>query len=128
MLGAGRVTGHHPGRVTTAHPPGADRGRMPRALGDRLEQAIEERAEVELEIERGEAERPPRRRLVRTAIWLVLTAVSLYLVFPSLADVFGSWRDLAKFGPAWLAGVAGPQTAPARRPVGPPHPPAPRRA
>ena len=83
----------------------------PGRIGDRLERAIEERAEVEREIARGESERPPRRRLLRTAVWLALMAVSLYLVFPSLVEVFGSWKDLSRFGPEWLAAMAALQAA-----------------
>ena len=65
----------------------------PRArVGDRVERAIEDRADVEHVIERGEAQPTPRRRLVRRAIWLAITAVSLYLVFPSLLDLFSSWK------------------------------------
>jgi uncharacterized protein (TIRG00374 family) len=82
-----------------------------RRVGDRLERAIEDRADVERTIERGQAQVPPRRRLLRRAVWLAITAVSLYLVAPSLIDVFGSWGDLNKFGPAWLAAMAALQLA-----------------
>jgi uncharacterized protein (TIRG00374 family) len=37
--------------------------------------------------------------------------VSLYLVFPSLVDVFGSWRDITRFSAASLAGMAALQLA-----------------
>jgi uncharacterized protein (TIRG00374 family) len=80
-------------------------------VGDRLERAIEDRADVERTIERGQAQAPPRRGLLRRAVWLGITAVSLYLVAPSLVDVFGSWSDLNKFGPAWLAAMAALQVA-----------------
>ena len=71
-------------------------------VGDRLEHAIEQHADTELEIERGEAEQPPRKRLVRTIFWLAVTGVSLYLVAPSLVDVLGSWDDLDELAPGWL--------------------------
>jgi uncharacterized protein (TIRG00374 family) len=71
-------------------------------VGDRIERAIEEHADVEHEIERAEAAPPPRRRLVRTVFWLVVTAVSLYLVAPSLVEVLGSWEDLDDLSPVWL--------------------------
>ena len=71
-------------------------------VGDRLEHAIEERADVEHEIERGEAEQPARKKLVRTAFWLAVTGISLYLVAPSLLDTLGSWEDLDRLSPAWL--------------------------
>jgi hypothetical protein len=60
-------------------------------VGDRVERAIEDRADFESVIEGGEAQPTPRRRLVRRAIWLAITAVSMYLVFPSLLDLFSSW-------------------------------------
>ena len=71
-------------------------------VGDRLERAIEEHADTEHEIERGEAEPPPRRKLVRTVFWLAVTGISLYLVAPSLLDTLGSWDDLDRLSPAWL--------------------------
>jgi uncharacterized protein (TIRG00374 family) len=80
-------------------------------VGDRVERAIEDRADVEHVIERGEAEQAPRSSLLRRVVWLGITAVSLYLVFPSLVDVFGSWHDLNEFGGAWLAAMAGLQLA-----------------
>jgi hypothetical protein len=84
----------------------------PRArVGDRVERAIEDRADVEQVIERGEAQPTPRRSLVRRAVWLAITAVSLYLVFPSLLDLFSSWRDLSEFGVGWLGAMAALQLA-----------------
>jgi uncharacterized membrane protein YbhN (UPF0104 family) len=79
----------------------------PRKVGDRLERAIADRADLEHEIARGEAAgEPERRHLVRTAIWLTLTAISLYLVAPSLLDVLSSWRDLQQLAPLWLVAMA----------------------
>jgi hypothetical protein len=43
--------------------------------------------------------------------WLAVTGVSLYLVFPSILEVFGSWRDITRFSPASLAAMAGLQVA-----------------
>jgi uncharacterized membrane protein YbhN (UPF0104 family) len=78
----------------------------PRNVGDRLERAIADRTDLEREIARGEATgEPERRHLVRTAIWLGLTAISLYLVAPSLLNVLSSWRDIEQIAPAWLAGM-----------------------
>ena len=71
-------------------------------LGDRLEGALEQRADVEGEIARGEAQPPSRHRLARTVVWLLITGVSLYLVFPAVVDTLGSWRDLATLTPAWV--------------------------
>ena len=78
-------------------------------VGDRLEAAVESRADVEHEIERAEA--TPPRRLGRTMFWLGVTGISLYLVAPSLLDVFASWHDLDSIAPAWLAAMAGLQAA-----------------
>jgi len=64
-------------------------------LGDRVERAIENRADTPGEIER--AVEPPRRRIVKSAMWLAVTGISLYLVFPSIVEVFGSWREITRF-------------------------------
>jgi uncharacterized protein (TIRG00374 family) len=74
----------------------------PRRIGDRLEEALEHRADVEGEIERGAAEQPPRRALVRTIVQLAICGVSLYLVAPSVLELLASWRDLDEVAPAWL--------------------------
>jgi uncharacterized protein (TIRG00374 family) len=42
------------------------------------------------------------RSLRRTAIWLAVTGVSLYLVAPSLLEVLGSWRDVTRLDLVWL--------------------------
>jgi uncharacterized protein (TIRG00374 family) len=47
----------------------------------------------------------------RTAIWLAITGVSLYLVAPSLLDVLGSWRDVTRLDLAWLPVMLVLQTA-----------------
>ena len=73
-----------------------------RQLGDRIEHALEARADVEGEITRGEARRPLGRRLIRTAAWLCVTAVSLYLVAPALLETLGSWRSLGEIAPGWV--------------------------
>ena len=73
-------------------------------LGDRVEHAIEARTEVVPETQ-------PPRRLRRTIFWLVITGVSIYLVFPSLLDTFGSWRDITRFSPGALLGMAALQLA-----------------
>jgi uncharacterized protein (TIRG00374 family) len=80
-------------------------------LGDRVEQAIEQRADTAGEIARGEAEAPPRGKVRRTIVWLAITGVSLYLVFPSVVEVFGSWRQITRFSLGSLAGMAALQAA-----------------
>lgn len=53
------------------------------------------------------AERPaPRRRARRLAgrsLLLLVTFVSLYLLWPSLSEVFTQWRSLFSLQPEWLA-------------------------
>jgi uncharacterized protein (TIRG00374 family) len=44
-------------------------------------------------------------------VWLGITAVSLYLVAPSLIETLGSWDDLATIAPGWLAAMAALQGA-----------------
>jgi uncharacterized protein (TIRG00374 family) len=80
------------------------------AVGDRLERAIDARTHVDEEIERAEAA-PARGRVRRTVFWLAVTGVFLYLLAPSLVDVFGSWDDLDELQPTWLAAMAGLQAA-----------------
>lgn len=76
-------------------------------LGDRVEQAIERHADTAAEIERGASQKPHRLR--RNIIWLSVTGISLYLVFPSLVDTFSSWRQITRFSPLWLLVMFGLQ-------------------
>ena len=78
-------------------------------VGDRVEQAIERHADTAGEIERGTRTRPHRLR--RNIIWLGITGVSLYLVFPELVSVFGSWRQITRFSPGWLLTMLALQAA-----------------
>jgi uncharacterized protein (TIRG00374 family) len=75
-------------------------------IGDRLEHAIEQHADLEHEIERRETEEPTRRSLRGTLVWLAITGISLYFVAPSVVEVLGSWEDLSKIAPGWLAAMA----------------------
>jgi uncharacterized protein (TIRG00374 family) len=80
-------------------------------LGDRVEAALDRRSDVAGELERGAAEQEQRetRRpgtLRRTAFWLALSAVSLYLVAPAVLEVLGSWRQIGELAPGWLALMA----------------------
>src|SRR3954471_8985019 len=80
-------------------------------VGDRLERAIEHRADVPAELARGEREleaEPERRTgsLRRTIFWLAISAVSLYLVAPSIIAALGSWHQIERLSPAWLAAMA----------------------
>jgi uncharacterized protein (TIRG00374 family) len=80
-------------------------------VGDRLERAIERRSELEQELEAAEPQPSPLRRFGRTAFWLGVTGVSLYLVAPSLLAVFGSWGDLDTLAPGWFGAMAVLQAA-----------------
>ena len=76
-------------------------------IGDRFERSIEQRAELH-----PEAVPPaPRHRLRRTIVWLALTGISLYLVAPSLLEVFGSWRNLKQVAWWWLIAMFVLETA-----------------
>ncbi len=58
------------------------------------------------DVESPQAERSSlHRRIVTRVLLLLVTAVSLYLLFPSLVEVFSSWRSLGRLDP-WWAGVA----------------------
>src|SRR5688572_3539110 len=81
------------------------------SIGDRLEAAFEHRADLDAEIERGEAQRPSRRKLVTTIAWLAVTGISLYLAAPALLETLASWRDLQELAPAWYLVMAGLQVA-----------------
>lgn len=72
----------------------------PRSIGDRLERAVERHADTAGEIDRGEQQRP--RSLLKNLVWLGVTAVSLYLVFPSLVATFSSWRQITRYSPGSL--------------------------
>src|SRR3954463_14338937 len=76
---------------------------MATALGDRVERAIERRTETTEELA---VAAPPPRRLRRTVFWLAVTGVSLYLVFPSVVKVAGSWRDITRFAVGSLVAMA----------------------
>src|SRR3954454_14273659 len=80
------------------------------SLGDRVERAIERHADTPGEIERGEHEKKPHN-LRRNVFWLAVTLVSLYLVFPKVVDVFGSWQQITRFSVASLIAMAVLQVA-----------------
>ncbi len=80
----------------------------PERLGDRVEHAIERRADVEHDLER---ETPLWQNLRRKVFWLALTGISLYLVFPSLKSVLGSWDDVDELAPLWLVAMFALQMA-----------------
>ena len=81
---------------------------MSLSTGDRIEHAIEAHADAaagEDDLESAEASGSLRK----TAFWVGLTGISLYLVAPSLLDVLSSWRDLDKIEAWWFPILAGLQ-------------------
>ncbi len=50
--------------------------------------------------------RTRRGALVKRAVALAVTGISLYLVAPSLVEVFASWPDIAKLDSGWLVVMA----------------------
>jgi uncharacterized protein (TIRG00374 family) len=77
------------------------------SLGDRLERTISRHVDTLGEIRRGDREMPTSLR--RNLLWLVVTVVSLYLVFPSLLDTFSSADQLTRFSLASLLVMFGLQ-------------------
>jgi uncharacterized protein (TIRG00374 family) len=80
-------------------------------LGDRIEGALEHRVDLEDELAHGEAEQPSRQGLVRRLVWLAITAVSLYLVAPTVLETLGSWQRVSRLDVAWLPGALALQAA-----------------
>lgn len=77
------------------------------SLADRVEQAIEDHIDVEREIERGEVEAATSGpSLRRSAFWLAVTGISLYLIAPSLFEVLDSWRGLERIDLVWFPVMA----------------------
>ena len=54
----------------------------------------------------GSVATPSRRKVVIRIVMLLITAVSLYLLFPALVSVLGSWKDLERVSPGWFVAVA----------------------
>ena len=44
-----------------------------------------------------------RRKVIVRGLFLLVTGVSLYFLFPSLLEVFTSWRDLRRLDMVWVA-------------------------
>src|SRR4051812_40434510 len=52
-----------------------------------------------------------RRALVKRAVWLAVTGIGLYLVFPSIVAVLSSTPRLTEIDPAWLGVMVALQVA-----------------
>jgi uncharacterized protein (TIRG00374 family) len=57
------------------------------------------------------ADRSYRRRVIVRAIFLVLTLIALYVLWPSLLKVLSAWPDLLRIEPAWFAVMLGAEIA-----------------
>ncbi len=53
----------------------------------------------------GTVATPSRRKLIIRIAMLSVTAFSLYLLFPALVSVLGSWKDLERVNPGWFVAV-----------------------
>lgn len=59
-------------------------------------------------MQEARVERPRRRKVKRIAgrtLFMLVAFASLYLLWPSLAEVFTSWRSLFELQPGWVAGA-----------------------
>jgi uncharacterized protein (TIRG00374 family) len=59
----------------------------------------------------GQVSTPSRRKLIWRIVMLVITAFSLYLLFPAIISVLGSWQDLETVNPLWFPLIIATQTA-----------------
>lgn len=66
---------------------------------------------VEESIDPGRTGPSLRRKIFWRSLFLLITAISLYGLAPSLLEVFSSWRQLATIEPAWLGAMIGFQAA-----------------
>lgn len=53
----------------------------------------------------GTVATPSRRKVILRIFMLTVTAISLYLLFPAILSVLGSWHDLERVNPAWFVAV-----------------------
>ena len=60
---------------------------------------------------RTQADRSLRRRIVVRSIFLVLTLIALYVLWPSLLKVLSAWPDLLKIEPGWFVVMFGAEIA-----------------
>ncbi len=52
-----------------------------------------------------------RRSLIKHVIYLAIAGIALYLLLPSLTEVFSSWPRLRALDPVWIATLVGLQAA-----------------
>ncbi len=59
----------------------------------------------------GQVSTPSRRKLIWRIAMLLVTAFSLYLLFPAIISVLGSWKDLETVNPLWFPLIIATQVA-----------------
>jgi uncharacterized protein (TIRG00374 family) len=65
-------------------------------------------------VESARVERPRRRKIKRIAgrtLFMLVAFASLYLLWPSVTEVFTSWRSLADLQPVWAVAAVGLEAA-----------------
>ena len=72
---------------------GSDAGGASNAISQRLETRIEQQVESPL----------PWRSLIKGSVAVVVAGITIYLVFPSLTEVFDSWPKLRSLDWIWFA-------------------------
>ena len=77
------------------------------SAGDRLERSIEAHADPGPSIEYEVSHDSHWKTIRKTAFWVAITGISLYLVAPSLIEVLGSSQRLDEINPIWFPALAG---------------------
>ncbi|HEY6426489.1 MAG TPA: lysylphosphatidylglycerol synthase transmembrane domain-containing protein [Acidimicrobiales bacterium] len=91
-------------RAERAEEPAAQVGED-KAADDALSQRLAER------IEQDSASPVPWRALVKGSIAVVVAGITIYLVFPSVTEVFASWPKLTSLDPIWFTVALAAQVA-----------------
>jgi uncharacterized protein (TIRG00374 family) len=60
-------------------------------------------ARLATRIERDVASPPPWRSIAKRTVAVVVAGITIYLVFPSLTEVFSSWPKLTSLDPVWFS-------------------------
>ena len=78
-------------------PPGAAEPEVSEAGSDAMSQRLAS------QIERDVESPLPWRSIVTKTVMVVVAGITIYLVFPSLTEVFASWPKLTSLDPVWFA-------------------------
>ncbi len=102
MAGEERADGSEPADLAQR----ADQAKSPTDAGpDALSRRLSEQIEKDVESP------VPWRSLIKGTIAVVVAGITIYLVFPSLAEVFASWPKLTSLEPVWFAAALVAQVA-----------------